>query len=60
MLCVYATHVAQEDNTALILAIKEENDDIANTLLAHNANVDLPGEVSQNSAECGYGVVVMV
>ena len=41
-------------------AIDEGNDAMANALLARNANVDLHDMVSQDSAECGYGVVVMV
>ena len=41
-------------------AISEGNDAMANALLARNANVDLQDKVSQDSAECGYGVVVMV
>ena len=41
-------------------AISGGNDTMVNALLARNANVDLQNEVSQDSAECGYGVVVMV
>ena len=41
-------------------AILKGNDAMANALLARNANVDLHDMVSQDSAECGYGVVVMV
>ena len=43
-----------------MLAIERGNDAMANALLARNANVDLQDRVSQDSAECGYGVVVMV
>ena len=43
-----------------MIAIEKENDAMANALLARNANVDLQDGVSQDSAECGYGVVVMV
>ena len=43
-----------------MLAIERGNDAMANALLARTANVDLPDDVSQDSAECGYGVVVMV
>ena len=41
-------------------AILKKNDAIANALLARSSNVDLQDYVSQDSAECGYGVVVMV
>ena len=41
-------------------AISEKNDAMANALLARTGNVDLQDSVSQDSAECGYGVVVMV
>ena len=43
-----------------MIAIDKDNDAMAKALLARNANVDLQNEVSQDSAECGYGVVVMV
>ena len=43
-----------------MIAIDEGNDAMANALLARTANVDLQDRVSQDSAECGYGVVVMV
>ena len=43
-----------------MIAIEKGNDAMANALLARNANVDLQDSVSQDSAECGYGVVVMV
>ena len=41
-------------------AIVKGNDVMANALLARNANVDVQDRVSQDSAECGYGVVAMV
>ena len=43
-----------------MIAIANGNDAMANALLARNANVDVQDHVSQDSAECGYGVVVMV
>ena len=41
-----------------MIAIEKGNDAMANALLARNANVDLQDMVSQDSVECGYGVVV--
>ena len=46
--------------TALMIAIEKDNDAMANALLARNAKVDLQDEVSQDSEECGYVVVVVV
>ena len=43
-----------------MFAIDEENGAMAKALLARNAKVDLQDYVSHDSAECGYGVVVMV
>ena len=59
-LCVYTPRVVQAGGTALMWAIDKKNDAMANALLARTANVDLQDDVSQDSAECGYGVVVMV